>query len=78
MIRLIAVAGFALTVAVSAQAMTPASIVLQPDGMITKIAAACGAGRTRVVAATVIRRPTATRSTRSNTLRSGTRLREAA
>jgi hypothetical protein len=48
MIRLIAVAGFALSVAVSAQAMTPAPITLQPDGMITKVAAACGVGRTRV------------------------------
>lgn len=48
MIRLIAVAGFALSVAASAQAMTPAPIILQPDGMITKVAAACGVGRTRV------------------------------
>ena len=59
MIRLIAVAGFALSVAVSAQAMTPAPIILQPDGMITKVAAACGAGRTRIngvcVARTTIR-----------------------
>ena len=59
MIRLIAVAGFALSVAVSAQAMTPAPIILQPDGMITKIAAACGAGRTRIngvcVARTTVR-----------------------
>jgi hypothetical protein len=47
MIRLIAVAGFALSVAISAQAMTPAPIP-QPDGMIMQIAAACGAGRTRV------------------------------
>ena len=47
MIRLIAVTGFALSVAISAQAMTPAQIS-QPDGMITQIAAACGAGRTRV------------------------------
>ena len=47
MIRLIAVTGFALSVAISAQAMTPAPIP-QPDGMITQIAAACGAGRTRV------------------------------
>ena len=47
MIRLIAVAGFALSVAISAQAMTPAPIP-QPDGMITQVAAACGAGRTRV------------------------------
>jgi hypothetical protein len=44
MIRLIAVAGFALSVAMSAQAMTPAPIP-EPDGMITQIAAACGAGR---------------------------------
>lgn len=58
MIRLITVAGFALSVAISAQAMTPAPIP-QPDGMITQIAAACGAGRTRVngvcVARTTIR-----------------------
>jgi hypothetical protein len=58
MIRLIAVAGFALSAAISAQAMTPAPIP-QPDGMVTQIAAACGAGRTRVngvcVARTTIR-----------------------
>ena len=58
MIRLIAVAGFALSVAISAQAMTPAPVP-QPEGMITQIAAACGAGRTRVngvcVARTTIR-----------------------
>ena len=47
MLRLIATAGFALSVAVSAQAMTPAPIA-QPDSMITEIAAACGVGRTRV------------------------------
>ena len=58
MIRLIAVAGFALSVAISAQAMTPARIP-QPDGLITQVAAACGAGRTRVngvcVARTTVR-----------------------
>jgi hypothetical protein len=58
MIRLIAIAGFGLSVAISAQAMTPAPI-RQPDGMITQIAAGCGAGRTRVdgvcVARTTIR-----------------------
>ena len=58
MIRMIAVAGFVLSVAISAQAMTPAPIP-QPDGMITQVAAACGAGRTRVngvcVARTTIR-----------------------
>jgi hypothetical protein len=47
MIRLIAVACFALSVATSAQALTPAPIP-QPEAMITQIAAACGAGRTRV------------------------------
>jgi hypothetical protein len=58
MIRLIAAAGFALAVATSAQAMTPAPIP-QPDGMITQVRLACGPGRTRVggvcVARTTIR-----------------------
>ena len=58
MIRLIAIASFALSIAVSAQAMTPAPIV-QPDSMITEVAAACGVGRTRVngvcVARTTVR-----------------------
>ena len=58
MLRLIAVAGFALAVTNSAQAITPAPIP-QPDGMLTQVAAACGAGRTRVngvcVARTTIR-----------------------
>jgi hypothetical protein len=44
MIRLIAVAGFALAVATSAQAMTPAPIP-QPDSMIMQVRAGCGAGR---------------------------------
>ena len=43
MIRLIAVA-FALTLATSVQAMSPAPLH-QPDGMITQIREACGAGR---------------------------------
>jgi hypothetical protein len=59
MIRLIAVAGFALSVATSTQAMTPAPIP-QPDGVIAQIALACGVGRTRVngvcVARTTVRR----------------------
>ena len=59
MIKLIAITGCALFVAVSAQAMTPAPIIPQPDGMITEVAAACGAGRTRVngvcVARTTVR-----------------------
>jgi hypothetical protein len=58
MIRLIAVAGFALAVLTSAQAMTAAPIP-QPDGMITEVAFGCGPGRTRVhgvcVARTTIR-----------------------
>jgi len=59
MIKLIAVAGFALFfVGTAAQAMTPAPIA-QPDGVVTRIAAACGPGRTRVngvcVARTTIR-----------------------
>ncbi len=59
MIRLIAVAGFALAVATSAQAMTPAPIIPQSDGMITQVAYGCGPGRTRIhgvcVARTTIR-----------------------
>jgi hypothetical protein len=58
MIRLIAVAGFALSVASSTQAMTPAPIP-QPDGIITQVALACGVGRTRIngvcVARTTVR-----------------------
>ena len=46
MIRLIVVA-FALTVATSAQAMSPAPLH-QPDGMITQVREACGAGRVRI------------------------------
>jgi hypothetical protein len=58
MIRLIAVAGFALAVVISAQAMAPAPIP-QPDGMITQVRIGCGPGRTLVngvcVARTTIR-----------------------
>ena len=58
MIRLIAAAGFTLSVATFAQAMTPAPIP-QPDGMISQIAVGCGPGRTMVngvcVARTTIR-----------------------
>jgi hypothetical protein len=61
MIRLIAVAGFALSVATSTQAMTPAPLP-QPDGMITQVALACGVGRTRVNGVCVAR--TAVRQTR--------------
>ncbi len=58
MIRLIAVAAFALAVATSAEAMTPAPIHLS-GGVITQVALGCGVGRTRVggvcVARTTIR-----------------------
>jgi len=59
MIRLIAIGAFALFLAVSAQATPIAPVLAQPDSMITEIAAACGAGRTRVngvcVARTTVR-----------------------
>jgi hypothetical protein len=61
MIRLMAIAGFALSVATSTQAMTPAPIP-QPDGMITQVALACGVGRTRINGVCVAR--TAVRQTR--------------
>lgn len=58
MIRSIAAAALALSVATFAHAMTPAPIS-QPDGMISQIAAGCGPGRTMVngvcVARTTIR-----------------------
>jgi hypothetical protein len=44
---LIAVAAFALNVATSAQAMSPAP-VNKPDGMTTRVAYGCGPFRTRV------------------------------
>jgi hypothetical protein len=58
MLRLIAVAGFALSIAASAHAMSPAPLA-QPDGMVTQIAVGCGVGRTRIngvcVARTTVR-----------------------
>jgi hypothetical protein len=54
MMRLIAVAGFALAVATSAEAMTSAPIH-QPDGMMTQVAYACGPGMTRVSGVCVAR-----------------------
>ena len=54
MIRLIAVAGFALAVATSAQAMRPAPIP-QSDGMITQVRFGCGPGRTLVAGHSVAR-----------------------
>ena len=58
MVRLIAVAGCALTSVASAQAMTPAPLA-SPDDMVTRIAVGCGPGRTRIdgicVARTTVR-----------------------
>jgi hypothetical protein len=58
MLRLIAVAGFALTIATSAQGMTPAPLA-PPDDMVTQVAVGCGLGRTRIngecVARTTVR-----------------------
>ena len=47
MIRFIAIAAFALSVATSAQAMTLAPLH-QSDSMITQVREACGAGRVRI------------------------------
>ena len=47
MIRLIAVAAFTLAIATSAQAMTLVPLH-QPDGMVTQVREACGAGRVRI------------------------------
>jgi hypothetical protein len=66
MFRLIAVAGFALAVATSAQAITPAPIY-QPDEMITQVRLGCGLGRTRVNGVCVAR--TTIRQTRRATRR---------
>ena len=44
MLRLIAVAGFALSIATAAQGMSPAPLP-QPDNMVSQIAAGCGALR---------------------------------
>ena len=54
MIRLITLAGFALALATSAQAMSPAPLH-QPDGMTTQVAYGCGLGRTRVAGVCVAR-----------------------
>jgi hypothetical protein len=58
MTKWLAVATFALLVGTSAQGMTPAPQV-QPESMITPVAAACGVGRTRIngvcVARTTVR-----------------------
>ena len=57
-VGLLAIAGFALALATSAEAITPVPLH-QPEGMIMQIAYGCGAGKTRVgrdcVARTTIR-----------------------
>ena len=47
MIRMITAAGFALAIATSAQAMTPAPLA-QPDHMITQVREGCGMGRVMI------------------------------
>ena len=47
MVRLIAIAAFALAVATSAQAMSPAPLQ-HPDGITARVAFWCGPFRTRV------------------------------
>jgi hypothetical protein len=54
MIKFIAVAGFALMLATSAHAMSPAPIA-HADGIMTQVALACGPGRTRVAGVCVAR-----------------------
>ena len=58
MLKLIAVAGFVLTVATSAQGMTPAPLA-PPNDMVIQVAVGCGMARTRVngvcVARTTVR-----------------------
>jgi len=66
MIRLIAVAGFTLALATSAQAITPAP-VSQPEVSTTQVAYACGAGRTRIAGRCVAR--TTVRQTRRDVRR---------
>jgi hypothetical protein len=56
MIRFIAVI-FALAVATSAEAMSPAPLH-QPDGMIAQVREACGAGRVRINGVCVARTTT--------------------
>ena len=71
MIRFLAFAAFALAVATSTQAMTPAPIN-QPDGMITQVAFGCGPGRTRVGGVCVARPPSAMCADKPAGVRDGT------
>jgi hypothetical protein len=66
MLKLIAVAGFALAVATSTQAMTP---VHQPDRKITQVATGCGAGRTMLNDVCVAKLPSTKRAELSEGVR---------
>ena len=57
MIRLIAIAGFAVAVATSVQAMTLPQLH-QQDGLMTQVREACGAGRVRINGVCVARTTT--------------------
>jgi hypothetical protein len=57
MIRLIAIAGFAVAVATSVQAM-PLPQLHQQDGLMTQVREACGAGRVRINGVCVARTTT--------------------
>jgi len=54
MLKLIAAAAVAFTVATPAQAMSPAPLP-EPDSIATPVAYACGPGRTRVAGVCVAR-----------------------
>jgi hypothetical protein len=58
MMRLIAIAVFALAITASAQAM-PVAPVHEPDGMITQVAAACGAAGHELVVSAWLEPPNA-------------------
>ena len=71
MIRLIAVAGFALAVATSAQAMAPAP-VHQPEGVITQVAFGCGPFRNELKVSAWPEPPSATSAGKSAGVHNGT------
>jgi hypothetical protein len=58
MIRLLFIAGLALSIASDAYAFVPVPVA-QPSGIVTEVALACGVGRTRIngvcVARTTVR-----------------------
>ena len=70
MIRFVAII-FALAVATSAQAMSPAPLH-QPDGMITQVREACGPGRVRIMVFAWPEPPSAMSAERFAGVRDGT------